>query len=310
MQPVDIDHFADAAGIGEKNTVSNGPDDGANNMMAACFWQCKRHGTTDEAISNSRAAFAPDIVKEFPDMYGSAGGLNIGGHGNEGVLETGMGQTGPFSVNKWVATWTEYYWGPLLDTLKPSSITMISIWSCHSGAGPEGAELLFRMAERCGRAVRGRTGFTYTNGKTIWFEKGSVWQVATPGNKPTPIAAPSPHFIGAATNVIGGNDITADNVTELKVTTAARGSGKTDVTLKLDGQLASDVLASLFDGVPMNLDVGVMGFVTARLEVAFASGETKFFDIYNDRLAIETTEKVGYYLKGSVMRLVETMSGK
>jgi len=223
-------------------------------------------------------------------------------------MVTGMGQSGQFDVGQWVASWTEYHWGQILETLKPSSVTMVSIWSCHSGAGADGAELLFRMAERCGRAVRARTGFTYNNGKKMWFENGSVWQVATPGNKPNPIAAPTPHFRNADTMKIGDMEISEDTVESISIK-AARGPAAAVTPFTLAERESGVMLTSLLDRTPMNLDVGVMGFVTAQLEVVLKTGENITFDIYNDRIAVEKISKIGFYLTGSVMRLLETVSG-
>ena len=178
------------AGIGAKNTISSGPDDGTNNLLASHFWQPKRHATTQEATTNGLSIVSLAGAS-------STGELNVGGHGNEGILETGMGQTGPFDNGRIILNWNEYAWGPELDRIKASSVTQVSIWSCHTGAGQEGADLLFAMAKRCGRAVRAGTGFLYSNAKETWWENGSVWQVATPANKPNPIPAPSPHSIMA-----------------------------------------------------------------------------------------------------------------
>lgn len=310
MEAQSIDFFADEAGIGDKNTVSNGPDDGANNSMAACFWRVKRHGTTAQAVDNGLTALASSEIANLPEGYGSTGALNIGGHGNSGVLETGMGQTGSYDDKKWLSTWNEYSWGPEVDKIKPSSITLVSIWSCHTGADSDGAELLYAMAKRCGRAVRGRTGFTYTNGKKIWFEKGSVWQVATPANKPDPIPAPSPHFTGIEPMKIGKAELAKSDIKQVKIT-MVNTAGKALQPLVLRGADASEILTSLINSVPLAMDgVHISGFITAQIEVSLKGkgASTWKFSIYNDRLAVEDSERVGFYLTSSVAQLFSALS--
>nr|WP_152029974.1 hypothetical protein [Pseudomonas sp. LPH1] len=191
-------------GIGEHNSVSDGPDNGANNCMSGRFWSCMRHGSTAQAVSNylgrlkvtdSSSPSFEGYSKEDAVIFKGAGNLNIGGHGNEGLLETGVGQNGPFDIGKYILTWNQSVWESEFQKLRPKNFTMMSIYSCHTGAGADGARLLWMMANSLQRAVRGRTGLTYCGSNGITFEKGSVWQVASPGpTMPNPIPAPTPHL--------------------------------------------------------------------------------------------------------------------
>lgn len=296
MQKLGLSQFATEAGVGEKNTVSNGPDNGANNNVAARFWNCARHGSTQQAMDFG-VSLVPFGTQPAGATVSSAGGMNIGGHGNEGLLTTGQGQNGPFDVNKLIYIYNEYVWGPQLDRVKPTPITMISIWSCHTGAGPDGAELLYRMAERCGRAVRAGTGFLYSNANNMWWENGAVWQVATPGNKPSPIAAPSPHFTGASTMFeVNGKDQPLSDIVSIDIERVVfdqpAGGSKS-----ASGDSAIASVRTLFAPTALDLKgVANSGLITATIKITFKSGDTIILDVYNDRLAVERAGETGYYL--------------
>ncbi len=285
------------AGIGAKNTISSGPDDGTNNLLASHFWQPKRHATTKEATSNGLA---------FVSLAGtsSTGELNVGGHGNDGILETGMGQSGPFDNDRIILNWNEYVWGPILDQIKASSVTQVSIWSCHTGAGQEGADLLFAMAKRCGRAVRAGTGFLYSNAKETWWENGSVWQVATPNNKPNPISAPSPHSIMVDTLVfeVNGQEVDATGVDSIEMHSVSLG-GHASTAKSLRGQGAQSAVRSLFLPPALDMQAQVAGMKTATITLHFGKFGALVFDVYNDRLAVDQNSKTAYYLSPIVQSL-------
>lgn len=234
-----------ASGIGERNTVSNGPDNGANNNVANRFWNCKRHGSTAQAVDNGLIATFLKIDPPGPNIM-SAGGMNIGGHGNEGYLETGMGQSGPYNIGQFIS-WNEYNWGPQFDRLVTTSITMVSIWSCHTGAGDDGADLLFAIAKRVGRAVRARTGFMYSNNQDLWFENGSVWQVATPESRPIPISAPSPHLRAteAVRFKVGDDIVDAQAVDEFRAVARSFGEDRGPVR-RITGSDAKQLVSKIF----------------------------------------------------------------
>jgi len=302
LQLSDIASQAFAApGVGEKNTVSNGPDNGANNCQASHWWNVMRHGTTQQAVDNLLTAKvavhppAPDLRLGSGVM--STGAANIIGHANDGLIETGMGQNGPFDNNKIIMPWNESAWGPQLDRIQPTGITYVSLWGCHPGAGQDGADLLYAMAKRCGRAVRGGTGFLYCNNQSIWWENGSQWQVATPSHKPAPIAAPSPHFTGAAVKIeVEGAEADSSEAVALVIELFTLGMSKSNTT-RFEGRSASDVLTHLVQSPPIDFaNTAIPGIVTANVTVGFTGDRRLTFTIYNDRLAIETKTKTGYYI--------------
>ncbi|MGJ7531451.1 hypothetical protein [Variovorax sp. GB1P17] len=300
MKKISIDEHAFQvpfpSGIGAKNTISSGPDDGANNLLASHFWQPMRHATTQQGVGNG-------LTLMLEAGTASTGELNICGHGNEGLLETGMGQTGPFDNNRIILTWNEYIWGPELDRIKPSPTTQISIWSCHTGAGQDGADLLFAMAKRCGRAVRAGTGFLYSNSAKTWWENGSVWQVATPVNKPNPIAAPSPHSIvtQALKFDVGGQEFEATDIDSIEVTLINLGRGLMPPK-SLRGQSAQSAVVSMFLPPALEMTAHISGIKTAKIKLDFGKSRVAEYDVYNDRLAVDSSSQTAYYLAPALQR--------
>lgn len=298
-----------STGIGEKNTVSNGPDDGTNNCQASHWWNVMRHGSTEQMVNNLLTA-SVILDTKVPELRSDVGTLNTGaanvvGHGNEGLLETGMGQNGAYDTNKILLPWNEYAWGPQLDRLAPSGVTYISIWSCHTGAGQMGADLLYQLAVRCGRAVRAGTGFLYCSSQSFWWENGSQWQVATPNNKPNPIAAPSPHSIvmDLAMFSIEGKEVSVEDVVSLELTSDWL---KTADRKHFEGEEAKAVARHIFRSPPINFKgVGIAGMVTAHFVVRLRGGGTAEFQVYNDRMAVDRRSGLAYYtnIQGLIARL-------
>jgi hypothetical protein len=315
MKRIPLEEFTFPAltspGIGEKNTVSNGPDDGTLNCNAGHFWHSMRHGSTKVAIDN---ALTPVNIKLTPPAPGklitkdtlSGGALNIGGHGNDGQFETGSGQSG-FDLDKFVYLYNEDNWGPQFERIKPTATTVVSIWACHPGAGDDGADLLFAMAKRCGRAVRGGTGFLYCSAQSLYWENGSVWQAATPTNRPNPIAAPSPHLASTSNTrfQISEKEFEATEVESVEVTLMSFGRSSSSYGLRR--QVAQSAVANLFRSDALEMNVAVAAMVTGTLKIAFSGSMAAEFIIYNDRLAVDRKSGTGYYVH-SVRSLNETLS--
>jgi hypothetical protein len=304
-----------AAGIGEKNTISNGPDDGTLNRLAAHFWQARRHGNTTQAIDNILTASILKIDPPPPNIYTevgvlSTGGANIAGHANDGQMETGMGQTGPYDDSKILLPWNEWNWGPQFDRIKPTGVTYISLWGCHPGAGQQGADLLFAIAGHCGRAVRGGTGFLYVNDQSVWWENGSQWQVATPTTKPAPIQAPSPHFTVANVKLeIDGAEFEANDVTSIEVELSEAQARGTAVTVYSD-QMARGIVAQLFQSHPIDFSkTTIPAMVTGHITINFSKGVSAKLIVYNDRLAVEQKTRTGYYIT-SIRSVVASGGGR
>jgi hypothetical protein len=300
----DIAHQAFSnPGVGEKNTISNGPDDGTNNCQTSHWWNPMRHGSTGQLVDNVLSAHVTGPYSEVPKLQlatgiMSTGGANVVGHGNDGVLETGMGQNGAYDTNKILLVWNETSWGPQFDRINSSGITYISIWSCHTGAGQDGADLLYGLARHSGRAVRAGTGFLYCNSQSFWWENGSQWQVATPTNKPAPIQAPSPHFVGQNLMLeLGGRPIKPNEVESLEITHVGINRARVG-HFTYTKQAAQSILSSLILSPPIDFtSSSVAAMVTAHLVVSLSDKSVIKLDVYNDRLAIEEKTRTGFYIR-------------
>jgi hypothetical protein len=173
-------------------------DDAANdNGFLPCCRQAypghSNNSNTDQAV-NSLLNCLSSGLRGSEDAFTANKGLPVMvGHGNEGFFATGAGQSGQTS-DQYLATWNMSSWEPHMRRLHDRPQPILSLLTCHVGAGEDGADLLFEIAKVIGYPVRGRTGFTYCGNAQITFEAGSTWQTATPQARPTPIPAPSPHL--------------------------------------------------------------------------------------------------------------------
>lgn len=290
-----------AKGLGDHNTVSSGPDNGFNNNVAKWFWKQMRHSTTEQAVNNWLSRIPKNINTENEiELFGS-GNLNIGGHGNEGQLETGYGQNGQYDYRtNFLGTWNEFYWRPFLEKLKGKKFPIIYIYSCHSGAGQRGADFLYQLARVTGKPVAGRTGFTYANSRPqVWFEKGSVWQVALPDRKPDPIEAPTPHFSKLDMLLFSNGktflSIELSQVTKVSLTKTSLFSSPNVRQVNTPDELNKELLKDFFASEPFEIDGQFSAMKTGELIVAVTTdkGEEKYeFDLYNDRLV---GDKYGNY---------------
>src|SRR5277367_1281161 len=75
------------------------------------------HGATAQCVNNLSGCFGA-----------GAGIANIVGHGNDGLIVTGQGQS-PSDPNKFITTWNQNLWGPLVRALKGKAST-IKLWAC------------------------------------------------------------------------------------------------------------------------------------------------------------------------------------
>jgi hypothetical protein len=277
--------------IRQCTSVSFGPDNGALNCNAGHPPQggtARRHRTTTEAVNNSLACFAKLKPKDVVM-------INWCGHGNEGFLETGFGQTGhPDMATNYIMKWNENSWGPELDRLarKSSRTQMLSIYSCDTGAGELGADVLYSIARRLKVPVRGRTGLTFCGSGGIYFEASSVWQVATPTTRPHKIDSPHHHALLSMGKTVGPFLIRSIKSVELEV------PGRTPRLIT--GQTATEFLRVCFGSEPMDKP----GEPTALISGAFTVRTGKIlrkFVIYNDRL-IEDLKSGQVYYPGTNLR--------
>ena len=283
-------------GIGQRNTVSNGPDDGTLDKCAAVWWNSLRHGTTGQMVAN--------LVSHTNERI-----ANVDGHGNTGLMETGMGQNGPFNENTILTSWNQFAWGPVLAGVANQNYFLMVLWGCHTGEGADGADLLFEMAQVAGFPVQATNGFVYTNGQSIWIEPGSVWVTATPTVRPTPVPAPSPHNFLISDEpetiylVLDGKlvGVSLNDVT--KVTVAKSSFTKRQAPYTVSGSLATALAHNIFFTRPTKIPGSPSAFVTAKVSLTFAPGAKAArlnLIIYNDRLALDPNSGYAYYMRSGV----------
>ncbi len=296
-------------GVGSFSSISGGPDNGANNCLAQHIWQAARHSTTEQAFRNVLAKMPAALTT-------GAGNIIFGGHGNEGYLETGGGQSGSDWKTQALLSWNESYWGPHADTVRGKQWIMAYIYSCHSGAGERGAELLYKLATRLDRPVAGRTGFTYCGGgKGITFEAGSVWQVATPGIMPSPIEAPSPHLTSAMFPErilvpIEGilRELRTDQVrvVNVAVTGAGEFAGRS-TRVRPDRQVSAVLIRALFASEPQRLPGEPTAMVTARVTL-MVGASTLSIELLNGRLTRVVGSDIVYRAAAGIDELLRVLS--
>jgi len=285
-------------GIGQRNTISNGPDDGTLNKSAACFWNPLRHGTTTKAVDNLLGHTNERIA-------------NIDGHGNRGLLETGAGQNGDWTDDNIVAGWNQWGWEVQFARLKDRGYSLMALWGCHTGEGQEGADLLFSIAQIAGFPVQATNGFVYTNGQSVWIEPNAVWVTATPTVRPTPVQAPTPHNIlvselDCAYIVIDGHLLCLPFASIAEVRITVRKVMDEVREHRLAGTDAGALGWRIFGTRPLKLPGRPSAMVTAEVSVLFKRGEQPIrveLTIYNDKLAFDQISGYACYLRGRISEL-------
>jgi hypothetical protein len=279
-------------GIGERNTVSNGPDDGTLNKDATSFWNCLRHGNSTQMADN----LAGNTTERL---------CNVGGHGNTGFFETGAGQTGPWDTNQFVYLFNAGTWGPQLQRIA-GRYAMMTIWACHTGEGQDGADLVFQMSQFATFPVRATNGYVYTDGTRVWLEANAVWVTATPTAKPSPVNAPTPHPLIMRADqrsfIIDSEgksiSIPLEKVSRVEIERYSITRDKQN--LLLSGEVAQMFVWRLLYTEPFELPGQPMAFITAKVTLTFDAGEgqeTRTIIVYNDRLAYDAMSKKAYYTR-------------
>lgn len=129
------------------------------------------HGTTADAFSNLRG--------------GSSDGCIIVGHGDEGLIVTGTGQTVD-GTDKYMAEGNESSWSPYAGMGIPAPT--LCLFGCHVGGGTAGANFLHRVARAVRKNVGAWTGLVWCSGNNVWADGEFV--TATPSLRPEPVESP------------------------------------------------------------------------------------------------------------------------
>jgi hypothetical protein len=116
----------------------------------------------------------------------------IVGHGMSGDISAGSG-AGAITVGQDIGITTESDWQAKLSTLGGRQFDKLTLLSCNTGAGTDGAQLLQDLANTVKQPVTASTGKIFCDPATgdISFEDGNQWQTATPsGTTPAPLSTP------------------------------------------------------------------------------------------------------------------------
>ncbi|MEO0487544.1 MAG: hypothetical protein AAF092_16695 [Pseudomonadota bacterium] len=302
------------SGVGAANTISSGPDNGANNNLACGFWNSMRNATTEQAVDNflsriqANLASSEDSDEEL--LRKGIGQLNIGGHGNEGFFTTGCGQDGQqdYKTNT-MSTWNEFWWGTQLDRLRGKNFTILTFWSCHTGAGEEGADFLYAVAKRIGLPARGNTGWLYSNSKCrIWMEKGAQWQVAMPDRRPPAIQSPTPHFApieGKTVAFEGDEMISAENSKELILVARDTASREFRAEVEIPDEVQAQIISEIANSVELELPGNALGYFSHRLRIVSGDGRVVEFGIMNKRMLVNKEETRGILVPPSLRMFLQ-----
>lgn len=313
----------ESSGGKKVSTVSSGSDNGANDCMANRFGSM-RHDTTERSITNLLSKLQPAILDAQRRIGISEEGFTLGkgqplicGHGDDGFLTTGAGQNDQQTYQNTMGTWNEFSWGPHFDKLKDRNYVILTVLSCNTGAGEDGADLLYSIAQRTNHTVRARTGLTSCGSGGITFQEGSTWQVATPTQRPNPIPAPS-HFRKLSSAEIKFKDeggiktISNAEIKKVKVSKVSPyTSSQSEVVLEREGV---EALLKNIDFNPARFGTGkrdaLLGIITARIKVFIDSnGKTKEFLVYNNSVLQDSEYPEIYYsvlpgFKGLINKLL------
>lgn len=275
-------------GIGEHNTVSNGPDNGAMNCNAAHFWNCMRHGTTVDMVNNLLSRLSTQT-----------GNINVGAHGNSGLFETGIGQGSTYDGKKLITVWNSWEWESELSKLKDKGFAVLTIYSCDTGADDAGADLLFQMATILNRAVRARTGLTTCGRNGIGFA-GGTWQTAYPGVRPTPIpkagfSMNSNYSLHSPIKITGVlEEILISSIVSIEIKKNTKSAPAI-----IHGIEAQNLSYFLFSSSEIDFGGELMAIPTAMLQVSYKSKNTLKsvgFTIYNDRVLMCDNSTCGRFI--------------
>lgn len=313
---LDVQTYIEPLSTPNAATISSGPDEGFLNFAVKAFESPRRHNTTTVAVDNLLAmmpAFTsdnegkPTATRPMPWIVG---------HGNEGYFETGSGQTGEQTMDNSVLTWNMFNWGPQFRRLRDRQYIQLTILTCHTGAGPDGSQLLYDIAQETQKVVRARTGFTYCNSNgVITYEANSTWQVAVPGQgPPTPIAAPTPHFASAYTEMVlfneaakteGPQRFSVESIEDIKYEPGTGISVKKRDGFTLSGDAARGLVRLVNFSNPFQPGGVPSAMITGTLTVSLKDingNKKRKFTIYNDRLLKDNDNPAYFYYAAPGLR--------
>lgn len=287
-------------------SCSSGKDNGAMKTMTRALPGSMNHGTTEQLVSNINNRRLQLGIDEEPSPLAvlrlsttRRSFINIGGHGNEGLFETGAGQEDFFPAGMIYASSSNGM--DALRKLKTRNTELVSIYSCSTGAGYAGAQLLFNLSKMWNVPVRARTGITYaiSRGNKSWldFENGSSWQLASP-DMTAPPAVISKISLASASLSFGNinSDINANlgNVSHIQMVYFSSGQ---ILQKTIGSDKVNKLLSVLFASQIFPNEGSIMGVVTSTLTFYFSDGSKPLnILIYCNSIALIREKQLSFYI--------------
>jgi hypothetical protein len=248
------------------------------------------HGSTAEAVQNLLRCAGGDIQR-----------ANLVGHGMEAGIITGTGLPPCaddlqrcmtlFNTNKWL---------PFISLLR-DRVSNLTLWSCDTGAGDDGADFLTLLATRINAPVAAPTGIIFCEGGRITLIPPATWQIARPGMRPPTIplpAAPLPINIDAISSAFfmqeeGVKEVPLDDLVSAQLEVFG---SKADGIRDLTQREAADLLRLVDFLHPLKMRGSIAAIHTCKLTVAYSNmPKPKVLNIYNDRILRDGDQPEAYY---------------
>jgi hypothetical protein len=246
------------------------------------------------------AANLLDGLKAAPSSHT----VNVIGHGYQGTIYTGSGDT-PTSVSlKFVGVDNSTDWAAQknLSAIGKSAISLARLCACDTGAGPDGANLLFLVAKTVSVPVEAPTGLLFCDSVDGFFlEPYATWQRATPQSKPNPIDPPQQYVTSPAMDSLlfksstGYFTIPLADVTAVSITPAGPHRFS---PVNLAGSHAQTATTFVQFNKPFESHAVPAAVTSGTFLVSFTRNgrdEQRALRIYNNRLLRDLTMSDVYY---------------
>lgn len=250
---------------------------------------------------------------------GASSTVNIIGHGYQGLILTGSGDTPTSSSPKFVGVANVVDWKSQtnLKAIGQAPITLARLCACDSGAGPDGANLLFNLATTLAAPIEAPTGLLYCDSTGFFLEPGATWLKVTPGGAapPAPIFPPQQYVTSPEMGVLvfgspsGDLSIPVSDVTAIAITPANSDQFR---PVSFPGDAARHAATFAAFNNPLKLRAVPAAIVTGTFLINFKHNghdEQRSLRIFNDRLLQDVTmTDVHYYYYANVTDLIQGAS--
>jgi hypothetical protein len=248
-----------------------------------------RHASRTAAITNVQNCLA-----------GGKQVVTLVGHGARGRILTGSGDIDTTDSAKFIDLSNQTAWKTELSPIA-NQLTSLTLLSCDTGAGADGANLLQQLATTLNVTVQAPTGLVWLeSGDTDPFlEECAKWQKATPGVLPHAIALPrvsQPDSFMTTLILRGVDRVQITDVVSLQLyATTSVESPLIQSWSDREAQMAATYVEFDQPFEPGGLPAAI---VTGMLVLTFkrATGnEQRSFRVYNQRLVQDMTYEETFY---------------